>query len=232
MMMFARVRRGLLFVTGIIGSIFVVSVLVRSGSALWQSPEEPCAEQSLTFPMEIPGTNLVAHHLIWYEGGYLEDGSHEYEENVAAIMLENTGAADIECARVILGWGDGAYVFDADMLPRGMPVIVLERSRQPYEEKEWTTCQGVQKVAYDRWDSSLAFSASDISIQITNPTDHTICDVRIYFKDYLQDQKVLMGGIVHSYEAGDIPPHTTITIEPYRFVEGYSKILWIQGKEY
>lgn len=230
-MVFRGLRRGLLLLMGTMGSIGVVCLLVHSGAALWQPPAGETPPKILSFPMEIPGTTLVARHLILYEGGYLEDGSQEYEANVAAVLLENTGSVGIECARVILHWEGGAYVFDVDMLPPGMPVIVLERSRQPYEQKEWTACQGIQKIAHDPWESCLEISPSDITLQITNPTDQTIRDVRIYFKDYLKDQDILVGGIVHSCEVGDIPPHTTVTAEPYHFVEGYSKILCVDHQK-
>lgn len=235
-----RMKRGILLVSGALGSMLVICLLVQSGAALWQSDTpEPAKvfmpERSLAFPMEIPGTTLVARHLIWYEGGYLEDGSHTYEANVAAILLENTGTAAIECARVILRWEGGAYVFDVDMLPPHMSVIVLERDRQPYEIYEWTGCSGVQKSGTGDWQGTVQVTESGIRLQITNPSDVTLHDVRIYFKDYLQEQDILVGGTVHSFTVGDIPPYTTVTAEPYRFVEGYSRIVRIdyqQGKDY
>lgn len=231
-MVFRGLRRGILFVTGIMGSICIVCLLVYNGAALWRPATGEISPQMLAFPMEIPGTTLVARHLILYEGGYLEDGSHTYEDNVAAILLENTGSDGIECARVILHWEDGAYVFDVDMLPPGMPVIVLERDRQPYALKEWIACEGVQKCSFEDWQSILEIEENGIQLQITNPTDQVACDVRIYFKDYLEEQDILVGGIVHSYTVGDIPPNTTVTAEPYRFVKGCSKILRIRRKEY
>lgn len=230
-MAFRGLRRGLLLLVGTMGSFCVVCLLVHSGAALWQPPAGETTPKILAFPMEIPGTTLVARHLILYEGGFLEDGSQEYEANVAAVLLENTGSVSIESARVILHWEDGAYVFDVDMLPPGLPVIVLERSRQPYEQKSWTACQGIQKIAYAPWESCLEVSASDITLQITNPTDQTVRDVCVYFKDYLKDQDILVGGIVHSCKIGDIPPHTTVTAEPYHFVEGYSKILCVDHQK-
>ena len=44
---------------------------------------------------------------------------------------------------------------------------------------------------------------------------------------------LLLGGIVYTYRAGDIRPGETIFVWPYRFLQGWSRILHVEsGNEY
>lgn len=225
-----RVRRGLLLVTGFLCSGLVLYVLVQNGAAIWQPIVGSTAEQAQpAMPMEIPGTTLVIRNFVRYEGSYLEDGSETYEADVLGILLENTGSYGIESARVILHWDEGTYVFDVDMLPPQMSAIVLEKDRRPYVIHSWTHCTGVQKSAQEDWsDDPIAVAIMDSTkLQLTNESAKTVTEVRIYYKNYLAEDNILLGGITYSYTVAQIPPKASVTIEPYRFVYGYSRIVRI-----
>ena len=208
--------------------------LVQSGAALWQYDVNA---QPLTMPFQVPGTTLVVHNLLRYEGEYLEDEGVTFERDLAAVCLENVGSSGVECARVILQWQDGSYVFDVDMLPKGTTVVVLEKYRQPYAEHPWIGCSAVQKTGDDTWlNTPLEITAQGLSgIVVTNPTDKMVTDVTLHFKNYLSENRLFVGGLAYQYKVGDLAPGASATVEPYHFMWGSSQIVrigWNVGKEY
>ena len=133
------------------------------------------------------------------------------------------------------GIADKRYTFQVDMLPPSMGVIVLEIDRQPYSDATITACNGFQETDNSHWlTTSLILAPQDNhNLAITNPTGTTIRDVTIYYKYYLPENDLLLGGIVYTYRAGDIRPGETIFVWPYRFLQGWSRILQVEsGTEY
>ena len=220
---FMKVRRFALLFTGVIGGALVMCVLVQNGWAMCRR------EVSSTFPMQIPGTTLVITNVLSYEGEYIEDDSVTFSADIAAICLENTGASNIQCARVILSWEQGDYVFDVDMLPSGMSVIVLEKFRQPYEKHNFTSCAGVQKNALTDWMAApiTVSPQGETKLRIQNPTDQPLTDVTLYFKNYIPESDLLFGGIVYEYRVGLVAPGESFIIEPYRYLRSRSRIVGI-----
>lgn len=226
-----RLRRGILLVAGIFGGVAVFCLLLQNGYGMW----EPAVTVGQVvypqndLPMQVPGTTLAIHNLVRYEGGYLEDRSDIHVTDIAAILLENTGSAGIECARVILHWEDGDYVFDVTMLPPGMRVIVLEKDGQTYRQHPWTGCSGVQKTGDGDWSAFPVQIAvlDDTKLQLQNTTDMPIRRLQIYYKNYLPDDRILLGGVAYCYLVDQIPAGQSVTVEPYRFAWGYSKIVQI-----
>ena len=219
-----KIWRGLLLVTGVLGGALVLAFLVQNGWALWS--REPVPQ----FPMEIPGTTLVIRNILTYEGEYLEDESMTFADDIAAIHLVNTGSAGIDCARVVLQWEQGTYVFDVDMLPAGGSVIVLEKYQQSYDTDRFTSCAGVQKTATGDWMSApvTVTPRGDTKLEICNPTDRTLTDVRICFKNYLPEEDLFVGGIVYAYRIGLVAPGERFIVEPYRYLRGQSRIVGIE----
>ena len=229
-----RMRCGLILITGVMCSVIVMSILVRNCAASWNWETDSVA-QIHCFPISVPGTALVIRNLISYEGEFIEDVNGTFETNMVAACLENVGTKGIECARVVLSWPDGAYVFDVEMLPAGMTAVVLEKYKQPYSLHPWSQCGGVQKTAIDNWlDTEIkVIPITQTKIKIQNETDHVLSDTTIYFKNYMQDEDLLLGGVVYSYHAGSLAPGDTIIVEPYYYVQDYSMIVRIDyRKEY
>lgn len=218
-----KLRRGILFMAGAVGGALVMGILAQRGWALWSRQVQP------QFPMQIPGTTLVITNVLSYEGEYIEDDSCTFATDIAAICLENTGDAGVDCARVMLQWEQGAYVFDVDMLPAGMSVIVLEKYRQPYERHGYTACAGVQKTAADDWMSApvTVTSRGETKLHIRNPTGETLTDVTIYFKSYVPESDLLLGGIVREYRVGIVAPGEEFIVEPYGYLRTRSRIVGI-----
>ena len=226
--MVLRMRRGLLIVVGVMGSLLVVYLLVCSASAICR-PGNPALQSKSVFPMQVPGTTIVIRNLVNYEGEYMEDGNLTFEKNLAAVCLENQGEDGIECARVILHWENGAYVFDVDMLPAGAGAIVLEKYRSPYDDHQWTSCVGVQKCTTTSWMNvpALIMPLGPTKIHLENPTETTLRNMTLYYKHYLPSDRLLVGGIVYAIKVGDLLPGAAVSLEPERFSWGGSQIVRI-----
>ena len=85
--MVLRMRRGLLIVVGVMGSLLVVYLLVCSASAICR-PGNPALQSKSVFPMQVPGTTIVIRNLVNYEGEYMEDGNLTFEKNLAAVSWQ------------------------------------------------------------------------------------------------------------------------------------------------
>ena len=234
--MVLRMRRGLLIAVGTMGGLIAAYLLLCNVSAVWRSAD-PASEGLSVFPMQVPGTTLVIENLVNYEGEYMENNDLSFESELAAVRLINQGENGVECARVILEWSDGAYVFDVDMLPPGASAVVLEKYRSPYAVQLWTECRGIQKADDSAWMSIPAVITPDgpTQIHLENPTDNTIRNVTLYYKHYLPENQLLLGGIVYASRVGDLLPGATVTLQPERFSWGNSQIVrvvWEVAKAY
>lgn len=227
MCVFLWLKRILLLFTGLLGGITVLCLLVQYGSA-----QQRIAPKEMEFPIAVPGTTLVMHELVLYEGGYLEDSKREHVENVAAILMENVGQAGIEHARVRLFWDGGYYVFEAEMLPGNSSVIALEKNKQEYMLRPWTGCDGMQKTAEGTWwiEGVQLENVGACKLRLTNISDHEISDLQLFFKDKVYQQDILLGGSTHCVNVGDLLPGDTVLLSPYRFVWEYSQVVCIRQK--
>ena len=136
-----RTRRGLLLVTGVLGSLVMICFLLQQADVLLHPVAVEAAadmESGFLFPVQVPNTTLVIHDLMQYD-------STLRKENCAAIILENIGTSYVEKASVYINWDGGIYSFDAEKMQPHTPIILLERNRQLYEVHSWDGCSGKQE---------------------------------------------------------------------------------------
>lgn len=180
------------------------------------------------FPIAVTDTYLIAQYPVLYEGPYIEDGSAEYVVDVAAIVLFNTARTGIEQAKVELLWDGGKYVFEAQMLPPRQMVMVLDKTRQKFEQHAWTECVGIQKMGEGEWlkqQELLVEETGDIEIIVKNRTEQTMHDIRIYYKSYLPGNQLYIGGITYCAGVETLAPGACVKIRPYCYVKNYSQIV-------
>lgn len=230
-------RRAVLLILGLCGSLFFGWQLVLSANSILEDgqisavSETSIAEDNdLLFPIAVPDTCLIAQYPVLYEGPYLEDGSDEYVVDVAAIVLFNTARTGIDHARVVLQWDQGEYVFEAQMLPPREAVMVLDKSRQKFQQHQWTACEGLQQMGEGNWLDQQALVVEEVDmamIQVQNITDKPLQDIRIYHKSYLLPDEVYIGGITYCAGIKYLAPGESVQISPFRYVKDYSKIVRI-----
>ncbi|MBQ2892537.1 MAG: hypothetical protein IJE24_00215 [Oscillospiraceae bacterium] len=199
-----------------------------------QQPTQPDAQQSgvtqkpADFPFALEYTSLVAQKLISYEGAYLEDGSEEAVEDVAALVLENTGTIGIEYAQIILLQNGRELSFDATYIPPRSTVLLLEETRQPYSDAPVTDCRcrTVIPGVFDRAERTVAVKETGMcTLEVTNLTDQTFRGVRIYYKHHEGANDLYVGGITYSTVIPNLEPGETRSVTPYRYASGYAQVV-------
>ena len=197
-------------------------------------PSQPAVEQvgaqdaTTEFPFALEYTSLVAQKLIAYEGAYLEDGSEEPVEAVAALILENTGTTGIEYARIILVQNGKELSFDATYIPPKSRVLILEDNKQPYMDAAVTSChcRTVIPGVFDRAERTVAVEETGMcTLEVTNLTEQALSDVRIYYKHHEGEKDLYVGGITYSTVIPELAPGETRSVTPYRYAAGYAQIV-------
>lgn len=199
-----------------------------------QKPTEPHAEQVGAtddrpgFPFALEYTSLVARKLIAYDGAYLEDGSEEAVEDIAALVLENTGTTGIEYAQIALVQNGRELTFDATYIPPKSTILLLEENKQPYSDAPVTACRcrTVIPGAFDRAQRTVEVKETGMcTLEVTNLTQQEMDCVRIFYKHHEGENDLYVGGITYSTVIPDLKPGETRSITPYRYASGYAQIV-------
>lgn len=230
-------RRAILMVLGILGSVITASALYFSA----EDSLKKCLEsdntrnqegiitlsESVSLPVTISGTNLIAQKLSPYEGPFLEDGTDREVVDVAALHVRNSGDTEVYKARIALFWSDGFYIFEADHIPAGETVVILERSGGSYRQGNYTQCNGWQELGQINA-VSKDVSVTDMAlgtVVVNNLTDETLRNVCVYYKTWLAPPNVYVGGITYMVQIPVLLPKESKHLYPYHYAVGYSKVV-------
>ena len=144
--------------------------------------------------------NIVITSIEPYSGSFMEDGSDEDVENILMITVKNNGMQSLQYAEVILTFGDSTAVFSFSTLRPGESMVVLEKNRLEYPDKELTEHQ-IQNVVY--FEENLNFcedkfeiSAMDGAFNVKNISGEDLSgNIAIYYKN--KQDNIYYGGITY-----------------------------------
>lgn len=144
--------------------------------------------------------DLSASQLFAYTGKFLEDGSDDPVENIAAVRLINSGETDYQYLEFTVTAGETDYAFVASAVHAGETVTVLSRDRQPYVEAEATAGEVTTQAQYltppGMCEELLEVYQSPGTVNIRNKTDHDLPGtITVYYKN--TDENGLLGGITY-----------------------------------
>lgn len=202
----------------------VLSVLPGEGAELERDEE-------MALPVSVPGTCLVVEQIVMYEGPFLEDDSGREVVNVAALLLRNTGEFGVESARVVLEAGALQFVFEADTIPAGQAVLVLEKGGKEYGPRTFTGCTGWAVCCQEDWSGveMLDIQSVDMgTVRVTNQTDKVLAGILLHYKNYLADPGFFVGGRTYLYLIERLEPGQTIYIYPSHYANGYSRFARVE----
>ncbi|MBQ3542875.1 MAG: hypothetical protein IJA45_07115 [Oscillospiraceae bacterium] len=191
-------------------------------------------QQTGALPERVPGTSLQIQALMQYEGPYWEDGTGEHVSNVAALMLYNPSGNGISYGQVFLTLRGQEYVFEFTYLPAGGRLLVPEKNRLPYVRGKVTDCRCGQLVTGEFGVENAGFNLTKngmSGIVLENQTDRDLENVQLYYKLYLGDEGVYVGGTTYQMSVGSLPAGGKQEITPSHFVWDYSAVVDIQTGE-
>lgn len=184
-----------------------------------------------TLPYQIPNTNLVVKKISSYEGGYLEDGSDEDVKDVCTMLVTNTGKTEVEYAQITWKIGSKQMLFKVSTLPAGASVVVQEANRSPYEASDTyeisAECAEVESFGMAEEQVKVEEMA-DGSLRVTNLTGKNIPCVRVFYKFYMSEESVYVGGITYVSKVTNLKADSSQEIAAKHYAVGSSKVMMVR----
>lgn len=188
----------------------------------------------IVFPCEVPGYQLRLERLAPYEGLYVENGANVHVEDVAMLMVSNQGDYPIEYAQIAVQFGTDLLLFDISALPAGERLVVQEKNGKSVPAGAAVAAhamvvrRGNMEMSRDQ---VQVVDNGDNTLTITNLTDTTIPTVRVFYKYFMENEKVFVGGIAFTVRVADLDPHGTVTIQPSHYTSQTGRVVMVQTYE-
>lgn len=133
-----------------------------------------------------------------YTGKYVEDGSDDQVETIAAVMLTNRSDTDYQYLEFTVTTSDAVYAFSASSVHVGSTVTVLSKDRTAYAPGEIVSVDCPVAVAYRTAPSMredlVAFEQAEGSFGVTNISGKDLSGtITVYYKS--TDANGWLGGI-------------------------------------
>ena len=162
-----------------------------------------------------------------YIGGYIEDGSDEFVENIMMISLENKGGKNIQLATVTL---NDSYIFEVTTLLPGEKMLVLEKNKAEYDENFALESAVISNVAFfdERPfvdENILEIKGEDNMIAVTNISGEDFAGGKVFYKNVLGDY--YLGGITYSGSIPAMENGETVKLSAKHYLEDSSEIVFM-----
>lgn len=185
----------------------------------------------VVLPYQIPDSPLVLEQINPYDGIFLEDGSDRAVENIVAIVVKNTGDQCAEYIDIKMQQGDRQLQFIGSALEPGGTMVIFEANAAGYQEGNYTQCSAVTawlKEMEMSEDILRVEESADGGLTVTNMGNTDISGLRIFYKNYMSDAEVYVGGITYTAKVDDLTAGSSMTIYPSHYLKGSSKVLMVR----
>ncbi len=226
------VRRGLLLIGGAFGSLMMGLLLIFGQPGQEAVAVIPAVGPApFELPCTVAGTPLVAEQVNPYYGNFMEDGLDRQVSGVASVVLRNTSDQPIAWAEVVLQGQGENLVFQADHIPAGGVVMVLEKDAKLCPEATWYGCRGRVLFSQESWMDGESLEIVDLDVgtlRVANLTDKPVEEIRIYYKTYAADSGVYIGGITYFADIPILQPGEAVLLCPEHYTTGNTRILRVR----
>ena len=187
-----------------------------------------------TDKVELSDSNLIIEKVGSYTGNYLEDGSDEPIEKVAAIIISNTSDKMLQVGDITFKVSDkeNATFRVTNLLPH-TSALVLESNKRKYSDKDdysYGTVVNAYLDAPDLLEDKFEVIKENGNLKLKNKTDKTYKKVYVYYK-YVQSGGAFMGGITYRVPFENIEGKKTVTSVANHFSANTSVIVDVQIAE-
>lgn len=185
-------------------------------------------EDVVSLPCRIPGYGLTIEKIAPYSGMFVEDGTNVNVENVAMLMLSNDGDFPVEYAQIRVMQGGEELLFDISALPVGEKLVVQEKTGKSAAEKSVTSATAlvVQRAAMEMSEKQIRVTDNgDNTLTIENLTDEIIPTVRVFYKHFMQQEDLFVGGIAFTVRVTRLAADGSVTIQPAHYTSQNSRVV-------
>lgn len=189
---------------------------------------------SITIPFRDDSSGIEIERIDNYSGYYIEDGTEDKVENVAALTLKNNSDQAIEYGNIRLSQGETTLEFQFSLIPAGAQAVVMEAKRSAYEADlelayEGSTVANIKNMDMAQ-DSINVTVGSDGGITVTNISQNDIPQLRVFYKNLLDDN-VYMGGIAYNAKIEGLKRGESRTVYPSHYDPEHGEIMMVRTYE-
>ena len=187
-------------------------------------------EAGITFPCQIPGYDISIEKLAPYDGMFVEDGSNADAKNVAMLLVKNNGDYSVEYAQIRVQWGQETLQFDISALPAGEKMVVQEKTGKAISGDEAAAASAlvVQRANMEMSESKVQVTDNgNNTLTIKNLTNETIPTVRVFYKYYMEDEELYVGGIAFTVRVLKLGAGASVTIQPSHYNSQTSRVVMV-----
>lgn len=196
-------------------------------------PTEPGNERPVP-PVSVPPEQLlICEDYGLFNGAFVEDGSDEPVQNIAALLVTNLSGQYLDLAKLTYELDGNEAVFMVTGLPAGDSAWVLESSRMTASAdtvfRHKNTVTSFRANAFNTMEGvKLEFNGT--MLRATNTTDKTFKALTVYYKT-LHDDGSYLGGITYMTVFGDLEPGKSAEKIAGHFQSGKTRIVRIGYQE-
>ena len=187
-------------------------------------------ESVITFPCQVPGYGLVIEKMAPYSGMFVEDGTNATVENVAMLLVKNTGDFPVEYTQIRVMYRQEELLFDISALPVGQTLVAQEKNGKTIEQgaASAATALVVQRAEMTMSEEQVKVTDNgDNTLTIENLTDKTIPTVRVFYKYYMENEEVFVGGIAFTVRITRLGAGASVTIQPSHYTSQTSRVVMV-----
>ena len=184
-------------------------------------------EEGLQFPCEVPGHNLTIEKLAPYTGIFVEDGTNQQVTDVAMLLVHNNGDSAVEYTEITVEYKEKNLTFCISALPAGETMVVQEKSGSSVPEG---VALSASALVIHRTQMGIAQGLSvsdngDNSMTVKNLTDKTIPAIRVFYKYYMEDEDLFVGGIAFTVRITRLAGGASVVIRPSHYTSQTSRVV-------
>ncbi len=187
-------------------------------------------ELGIVFPCKIPEYNLTIEKMAPYSGMFVEDGTNANTTNVAMLMVKNDGDFPVEYTQISVMCGQEELLFDISALPVGEKLVVQEKTGKPISVSEATSASAlvVQRANMEMSEGKVqVVDNGDNTLTITNLTNETIPTVRVFYKYYMENEELFVGGIAFTVRITRLGAGANVKIQPSHYTSQNSRVVMV-----
>lgn len=184
----------------------------------------------IAFPCQIPGYDLVIEKLAPYSGMFVEDGSNRAVSNVAMLLVRNDGSYPIEYTQIAVQYEGQTLQFDISALPAGERLVVQETTGKAVPASVALSANAlvVQRAQLEMSQQVRVTDNGDNTLTVENLTQDTIPTIRVFYKYYMEDEDIFVGGIAFSVRITRLAAGSSVVIQPSHYTSDTSCLVMVQ----